>query len=88
MQGNFFVHLLLALTFFKINFKKIYIKAIETPRILGVLGRGLFIFRELGSTDNYFRGAWEEAHAFVEENQEFGENRARNYNASLKLRKT
>ena len=25
------------------------------PGVLGILGEGLFIFRELGSIDNYFR---------------------------------
>ena len=28
----------------------------------GGLGEGLFTFRELGSTGNYFRGAGEQAH--------------------------
>ena len=31
---------------------------------LGSWGEGLFIFRELGSTANYFRGAGEQAHNF------------------------
>ena len=30
--------------------------------VLGIWGEGLFIFRELGSTANYFRGAGEQAH--------------------------
>ena len=34
------------------------------PGILGIWGEGLFIFRELGSTANYFRGAGEPAHTF------------------------
>ena len=34
----------------------------EAPQ--GFEGAGLFIFRELGSTGNYFRGAGEEAHTF------------------------
>ena len=34
------------------------------PGVLGIWGEGLFIFRELGSTANYFRGAGEEAHTF------------------------
>ena len=34
------------------------------PGVLGILGEWLFIFRELGSTDNYFRGAREQAHNF------------------------
>ena len=29
---------------------------------LGILGDWLFIFRELGSTGNYYRGAREQAH--------------------------
>ena len=34
------------------------------PGVLGIWGEGLFIFRELGSTANYFRGAGEQAHTF------------------------
>ena len=34
------------------------------PGVLGILGEGLFIFRELGSTAYYFRGAGEQAHTF------------------------
>ena len=34
------------------------------PGVLGSWGDGLFIFRELGSTANYFRGAGEQAHTF------------------------
>ena len=30
----------------------------------GFWGEGLFIFRELGSTGNYFRGAGEQTHTF------------------------
>ena len=29
-----------------------------------ILGEWLFIFRDLGSTGNYFRGAGEQAHSF------------------------
>ena len=36
------------------------------PGVLGIWGEGLFIFRELGSTVNYFRGAGEQAHSFGE----------------------
>ena len=36
------------------------------PEVLGIWGEGLFIFRELGSTANYFRGAGEQAHTFGE----------------------
>ena len=32
------------------------------PGVWGIWGEWLFIFRELGSTGNYFRGAWEQAH--------------------------
>ena len=32
--------------------------------VLGIWGEGLFIFRELGSTANYFRGAGEQANSF------------------------
>ena len=32
--------------------------------VLGIWGEWLFIFRELGSTGNYFRGAREQAHNF------------------------
>ena len=34
------------------------------PRVLGIWGEGLFIFRELGSTGNYFQGFGEQAHSF------------------------
>ena len=34
------------------------------PRGLGIWGGWLFIFRELGSTGNYFRGAREQANNF------------------------
>ena len=34
------------------------------PGVLGIWGEWLFIFRELGSTGNYFRGAREQAHNF------------------------
>ena len=34
------------------------------PRILEIWGEWLFIFRELGSTGNNFRGAREQAHNF------------------------
>ena len=34
------------------------------PGVLGIWGEWLFIFRELGSTCNYFRGAREQAHNF------------------------
>ena len=37
---------------------------IGAPGVLGIWGEGLFIFRELGSTANYFRGAGEQAHTF------------------------
>ena len=34
------------------------------PGVLGILGEWPFIFRELGSTGNYLRGAREQAHNF------------------------
>ena len=34
------------------------------PGVLGIWGEWLFIFRELGSTGNYFRGAREQANNF------------------------
>ena len=36
------------------------------PGVLGIWGEWLFIFRELGSTGNYFQGFWEQAHSFVD----------------------
>ena len=35
-----------------------------SPGVLGIWGEWLFIFRELGSTGNYFRGAREQVHNF------------------------
>ena len=40
------------------------ILSMPPPGVLGIWGEGLFIFRELGSTANYFRGAGEQAHTF------------------------
>ena len=34
------------------------------PGVLGIWGEWLFIFRDLGSTGYYFRGAGEQAHSF------------------------
>ena len=34
------------------------------PGVLGIWGEWLFIFSELGSTGNYFRGSREQAHNF------------------------
>ena len=34
------------------------------PGVLGIWGEWLFIFRDLGSTGNYFRGSEEQAHCF------------------------
>ena len=34
------------------------------PGVFGIWGEWLFIFRDLGSTGNYFRGAGEQAHSF------------------------
>ena len=38
--------------------------ATKETGVLGNWGDGLFIFMELGSTGNYFRGAGEQAHSF------------------------
>ena len=37
---------------------------VRTPGVLGRRGKGLFIFRKLGSTGNYFQGSGEQAHVF------------------------
>ena len=37
---------------------------IGPPWVLEIWGEWLFIFRELGSTGNYFQGFWEQAHSF------------------------
>ena len=37
---------------------------IGPPWVLGIWGEWLFIFRELGSTGNYFQGFGEQAHSF------------------------
>ena len=34
------------------------------PGVLGIWGEWLFIFMDLGSTGNYFRGAGEQTHSF------------------------
>ena len=34
----------------------------EPQGLMGIWGEGLFIFRELGSTSNYFQGFGEQAH--------------------------
>ena len=34
------------------------------PGVLGIWGEWLFIFRDLGSPGNYFRGSGEQAHSF------------------------
>ena len=36
------------------------------PRVLGIWGEWLFIFRELGSTCNYLRVGREQIHNFVD----------------------
>ena len=42
-----------------------HFRSVGPPGVLGIWGEGLFIFRELGSTANYFRGAGrEQAHTF------------------------
>ena len=39
-------------------------RSLWPPGVLGILGEWPFIFRELGSTCNYSRGAREQAHNF------------------------
>ena len=44
---------------------KVYLQwSIGPLGVLGIWGEWLFIFRELGSAGNYFRGAREQAHNF------------------------
>ena len=43
---------------------RLHTKLGPLPGVLGIWGEWLFIFRELGSTGNYFRGAREQAHNF------------------------
>ena len=50
---------------YKILFVQIYmISYWGPPGVLGIWGEWLFIFRELGSTGNYFKGSREQAHGF------------------------
>ena len=42
--------------------RMMYSYKVGPPGVLGIWGEWLFIFRELGSTGNYFRGAREQAH--------------------------
>ena len=44
--------------------KDIKMYSLGPPGVLGICGEWLFIFRELGITGNYFRGAREQAHNF------------------------
>ena len=53
----FCVHLFLYMMIF-------ILEMIGPPGALGIWGEWLFIFRELGSTGSYFRGAKEQAHNF------------------------
>ena len=54
----------------KINIKMRYLTMSEQknpllrPQGFGIWGEGLFMFRELGSTGNYFQGSGEQAHSF------------------------
>ena len=43
---------------------EVTIKFWGPPGVLGIWGEWLFIFRDLGSTGNYLRGAGEQAHSF------------------------
>ena len=40
------------------------VNKIEAPCVFGSRGEGQYIFRELGNTDNFLRGAGEQAHTF------------------------
>ena len=42
----------------------IFVCMMGPPGVLWIWGEWLLIFRELGSTSNYFRGAREQAHNF------------------------
>ena len=44
--------------------KDIKMYSFGPPGVLGIWGEWLFIFKELGSTGNYFRGAREQAQNF------------------------
>ena len=41
-----------------------FLSLLGPPGVLGIWGEWLFIFRDLGSTGYYFRGAGEQAHSF------------------------
>ena len=43
---------------------KSFFRQVRPPGVLGIWGEWIFIFRELGSTGHYFRGAREQAHNF------------------------
>ena len=49
---------------FNYDRNKCSVAILRAPGGFGDLGEGLFIFRELGSTANYFRGAGEQAYTF------------------------
>ena len=53
------------------------------PGVLGIWGEGLFIFRELGSTANYFRGAGEQAHTFGDLGSTAKKQKKSKYQASI-----
>ena len=44
--------------------RKKHSATVGPPGVLGIWGEWLFIFRELGSNGNYFRGSREQAHIF------------------------
>ena len=46
------------------TFPEAILTIIGPPGVLGIWGEGLFIFRELGNTANYFRGGGEQAYTF------------------------
>ena len=47
-----------------IKMAHVFYHLVGPPGVLGIWGEWLLIFRELGSTGNYFRGASEQAHNF------------------------
>ena len=49
---------------FLLMFELVNIQIVGAPVVLGIWGEGLIIFRELGCTAYYFRGAGEQAHTF------------------------
>ena len=63
-KSTAFVNFLAVSRYRQLNLLDIFSNYGAPPGVLGIWGEGLFIFRELGSTANYFRGAGEQAHTF------------------------